>query len=157
MAGRAVQGPRAAAGAHVAALGGQQHLVAHAQLVEQARDEPLVGALGVGAQLVTGPVGVGGVEERHARVESRPHRVEQLLARLRPGLVEGHQAQPDGADLDAPDGVVADLSCLHAPCLPAPGDRPRSPLGVSNGPTTAGAVEAPNDAGPDGPTPRRTS
>ena len=73
----------------------------------------LVGALRVRAELVAGPVGVGGVEEGDARVERGAHRVGELLAGLGAGLVEGHQAEPDGAHPDASCLVVADLSCLH--------------------------------------------
>jgi Kef-type K+ transport system membrane component KefB len=65
----------------VAALGGQQHLVAHAELVEQPGDEPLVLALGVGA-VVTEAVRVGGVEQGDPGLEGRGHGVEQLLAGL---------------------------------------------------------------------------
>ena len=43
------------------------------------------------------------------------HGVEQLLARLRAGLVEGHEAEPDGADL-----LVSEGACLHAPNLRPP-------------------------------------
>ncbi len=96
----------------MAALGRQQHLLAHAELVEQTGDQSLVGALRLGA-VVPGTVGVSGVEEGHAGVERCLHRVEQLLAGLRTALVEGHQAEPDRAHLDASDGVVADVSCLH--------------------------------------------
>ena len=92
----------------MAALGGQEHLVAHAELVEERGDQPLVVALRAGALLVAGAVGVGGVEEGHARVERRGDGVEELLARLRAGLVEGHQAEPDGADL-----LVSEGASLH--------------------------------------------
>ena len=61
--GRAVEGPAAAVGPDVAALGGEQHPVAHAEFVEQAGDEPLVLALGPRAELVARAVGVGGVEQ----------------------------------------------------------------------------------------------
>ena len=146
----------AAVGADVAALGGQQHAVAHAQLVEQSGDQPLVLALGAGALLVAGSVGVGGVEERDAGVERRPHGVGELLAGLGAGLVEGHQAEPDRADLDASDVVVADLSCLHSLVVPhdqirKPGRRRRG--GAVPGPVGVGAPLAVGVSGtrPAGP------
>ena len=84
-----------------------------AELVEQPRDQLLVRALGVGAELVTGAVGVRGVEQRDAGVDGGPHGVGELLARLGAGLVEGHQAEPDRTHLDASYLVISDLSCLH--------------------------------------------
>ncbi len=54
--------PAPSLGAHVTALGGQQNLVAHAELVEQGGDESFVLALRVRALLLAGAVGVGGVE-----------------------------------------------------------------------------------------------
>ena len=92
--------------------------VAHAEFVEQAGDESFVLALRPGAAFGTGPVGVGGVEERDPRVDRGPHGVGQLLAGLATGLVEGHQAETDGADLDASDGVVTDVTNLHTASLP---------------------------------------
>ena len=79
-------------------------------------------AVGAGAELVAGTVGVRRVEQRHARVEGGPHRVGELLPRLRAGLVEGHQAEADGPHLDAAHLVIADLSCLHGTLVP-PGVR----------------------------------
>ena len=97
----------------MAGLGGQQHLVGEAELAEQPRDQPLVGALGVGPELVTGPVGVRGVEQRDAGVHRRAHGVGELLPWLGAGLVEGHQAEPDRTHPDASYLVISDLSCLH--------------------------------------------
>ena len=107
--GRAVGLPAAAVGADVAALGGEEHPVADAELVEDRGDQALVLALGAGALLVAGAVGVGGVEERHARVERGGDGVDELLAGLGAGLVEGHQAETDRADLGG-----SESACLHA-------------------------------------------
>jgi len=108
--GGAVGPPSTARGANVTPLGGQQRPVPHAQLIEEGGDQSLVLALGVGAALVAGAVGVRGVEEGDARVQRLADRVEQLLARLGAGLVEGHRAETDRADL-----VLAEGTCLHAP------------------------------------------
>ncbi len=104
---RAVGRPVPAVGADVAALGREHDAVTHAQLVEQRGDEELVLALRRRA-VVAGAVGVGGVEERDAGVQRRGDGVEELLARLGAGLVEGHQAEADGADPVGSEG-----SCLH--------------------------------------------
>ncbi len=123
VAGRAVGGPATAVGAHVATLGGEHHVLAHAELVEQPGDQPLVLTLRVRPLLVPRPVGVGGVEERDAGVERGADRVGELLARLGAGLVEGHEAEADGAHL-----LVADLSCLHASGLPDGASAPLHPV-----------------------------
>jgi hypothetical protein len=101
----------------VAALGREEHLVAYAELVEQRGDQSLVLTHRRLAQLLAGTVGIGGVEERDPGVERGPEGVEQLVARLAAGLVEGHQAEADGADLDAADRVVADGPCMHGQTL----------------------------------------
>src|SRR6478736_337525 len=110
--GRAVGVPAAALGADVAALGGEHDAVTGPELVEDRGDEPLVLALRAGALLVAGAVGVGGVEEGDARVEGRRDGVEELLAGLAAGLVEGHQAEADGADL-----VLSEGASLHVTTL----------------------------------------
>ena len=128
--GRAVGVPAAALGADVAALGGEHDPVADPELVEDRGDQPLVLALGAGALLVAGAVGVGGVEERHARVEGRRHGVEELLAGLAAGLVEGHEAEADGADL-----LLSESARLHVTDT-SPGDEvARTCDGRSSDPT----------------------
>ena len=80
-------------------------------------------------ELVTRPVGVGRVEQGDARIDRRPHRLGQLLARLGAGLVERHQAEADGADAQSADGVVPELSCVHDVIRTRPGNGRRAQTG----------------------------
>ena len=91
--------------------------IAHTELVEQARDQRLVDTLALGTELVTGPVRVGGVEQRDTAVESAPDRVGELVAWHGAGLVEGHEAEPDRADLNSSYGVVSiHVAAYRLPC-----------------------------------------
>jgi hypothetical protein len=119
----AVEPPAPAVSADVTALGGQQHPVPDSELVEEPGDQQLVLALRSRPELVAGTVGVRGVEQGDAGVQCREHRVGELVARLRAGLVEGHQPEPDRAHLDSSDPVVPDLSCSHGGLVPRSGHR----------------------------------
>ena len=125
--GPAVGGPAAAVGAHVAALGGQQHPVPDAELVEQTGHQALVLALAVRPELVTGAVGVRGVQQRHAHVDRGAQGVPAAAgaAARRTGRRSSGPGPPPRRRR-APTWSLPDLSCLHARGVP-PRGRPRNP------------------------------
>ena len=109
----AVDGPRAVAGAQVAALGGDQHAGGVAAPARQRlRDQRLVVPDLVGVQVV----GVGRVDQGDAGVERGVDGPDRAAAVGPPLDGHRHAAESDGADLDVSDGPL-----LHGRC-PYPAD-----------------------------------
>ena len=106
--GAPVERPAAVGVAQVAALGGDQDVVAVDAL--QGLGDQALAMTDVRAVL---GVGVGGVDQRHAGIDRGVDRADGLILVGPAGQREGHLAEADGKDLGVAEGAGGSVGGAH--------------------------------------------